>query len=137
MFRDSLDFGFLLEIVVNSLKSRVSRSTILSDASHWIRFVYTPKHSSWPNQIEIWFSILVRRLLRRGSFTSETALRARLLRFIDYFNETLAKPLRWTYAGRPRPLQRLVRLVHARPGPTSLHQIHMLPGQAPPRGNHP
>ena len=101
MFRDSLDFGFLLEIVVNSLKSRVSRSTFLSDASHRIRFVYTPKHCSWLNQIEIWFSILVRRLLRRGSFTSETALRARILRFIDYFNETLAKPFRWTYAGRP------------------------------------
>lgn len=53
------------------------------------------------NQIEIWFSILVRKVIRRGNFTSKQDLNAKILRFIAYFNETLAKPFRWTYAGRP------------------------------------
>lgn len=83
------------------LKSMPSRAAFLSDPTHRIRFVYTPKHASWLGQIEIWFSILVRRLLKRGSFRSTDELRERILRFIDYFNRTLAKPFRWTYTGRP------------------------------------
>ena len=83
------------------LQSMSTRATFLSDETHRIRFVYTPKHTSWLNQIEIWFSILVRRLLKRGSFSSVNELRERILAFIDYFNETMAKPFKWTYAGRP------------------------------------
>lgn len=49
----------------------------------------------------MWFSILSRRLLTRGSFTSVEDLRMRLLAFIAYFNATLAKPFKWTYGGRP------------------------------------
>ena len=63
--------------------------------------MYTPKHTSWLNQVEIWFSILVRKLLRRASFTSVEELKARVLAFIDYFNRTLAKPFKWTFTGRP------------------------------------
>lgn len=83
------------------LHSMDSRAAFLSDESHRIRFVYTPKHTSWLNQIEIWFSILVRRLLKRGNFSSVNELRERILAFIAYFNETMAKPFKWTYAGRP------------------------------------
>ena len=83
------------------LKSVASRQAFLSTASHRIRFVYLPKHTSWLNQIETVFGIVTRRALRRGNFKSLEALRERLLDFIDYFNRTFAKPFRWTYTGRP------------------------------------
>ncbi len=82
------------------LRSKTTRAAFLADSTHRIRFVYTPKHTSWLNQVEIWFSILVRRLLKRASFTSVEELKERLLAFIDYFNRTMAKPFKWTYTGR-------------------------------------
>jgi hypothetical protein len=82
------------------LASMASRAAFLSDPQRWIRFVYLPKHTSWLNQIELWFSILVRRLLKRASFASTDELRARILAFIAYFNQTMAKPFRWSYSGR-------------------------------------
>src|SRR4029079_11990147 len=83
------------------LKSLKSRKEFLSDAAHRIRFVYTPKHCSWLNQVEIWFSILVRRLLRRASFPTVGELEQRIQECITYFNRTLARAFKWTYTGRP------------------------------------
>ncbi len=83
------------------LQSMPSRAAFLSDESHRIRFVYTPKHTSWLNQIEIWFSILVRKVLRRGSFRSRAELQQRIEAFILYFNETMARAFKWPYKGRP------------------------------------
>ena len=65
-----------------------------------IRFVYTPLHASWVNQIEIWFSILQRRVLRYGSFENRAELRRDVLSFIRHWNERLAHPFRWTFSGR-------------------------------------
>jgi transposase len=83
------------------LKTMKTRREFLSDPTHRIRFVYIPKHSSWLNQVEVIFGVISRRVMRGGSFTSQADLKAQLNAFIEYFNRTYAKPMNWTYNGRP------------------------------------
>ncbi len=83
------------------LATMKTRAAFLSDQSHRVRFVYTPKHSSWLNQIELWFSILVRRLLARASWMSVAHLCQGILAFIAYSNRTSTGAFHWTYKGPP------------------------------------
>jgi transposase len=81
------------------LRSMESRAAYLHDPTHQVVFYYTPKHASWMNQVEIWLSILMRKLLKRGNFTGLSDLRDQILAFIAYYNSTMAKPIKWTYTG--------------------------------------
>lgn len=81
------------------LKTMKSRMEFLEDKSHRIRFQFTPKHCSWMNQIENWFSLLQRRVVNNGQFTSVEDLENNIMRFIKYYNTDLFRPVNWLFNG--------------------------------------
>ncbi len=81
------------------LKSQKTRMAFLENDQHKIRFLYTPKHCSWMNQIENWFSTLERKVIRYGQFKSVDILNTDIANFISYYNELLSKPMMWTFSG--------------------------------------
>ncbi|MGA8106030.1 MAG: IS630 family transposase [Nitrososphaeraceae archaeon] len=83
------------------LKTGAQRRVFLCDPSHSHVFHFTPKHGSWLNQAELFFGVLHRRFLARGSFRSVAEFEARLERFLQDYNTRHAHPYRWTYTGEP------------------------------------
>jgi transposase len=101
--------GLRIRLIMDNGSSHTSKA-----ARAWIRdhprfdVTYTPRHASWLNIIEQWFSILTRKLLRRGSFESQEDLDSQITEFTIGYNET-AHPWKWKYdadADHARYLQR-------------------------------
>jgi DDE superfamily endonuclease len=83
------------------LQTGAQRRAFLADPEHGHRFVFTPTHGSWLNQVELWFSVLARRFLKRGDFSSPVEFERRLAKYLDTYNARHAHPYRWTYTGQP------------------------------------
>jgi DDE superfamily endonuclease len=83
------------------LRTGAERRAFLTDPEHKHVLHFTAKHGSWLNQIEIWFGVLQRRVIRRGNFRSKADLARKILEYIAYYNMHLAHPYRWTYTGQP------------------------------------
>jgi hypothetical protein len=84
-----------------TLRTGPQRRAFLTDPAYPYRFVYLPKHGSWLNQVELFFSVLARRFLKRGDFASAVDFETRLRAFLDAYNAGQAHPYRWTYMGQP------------------------------------
>lgn len=83
------------------LQTQDQRRVWLSNPEHKHVFHYLPRHGSWLNQVELWFSVLARQFLRRGDFTSVKDFEERLWRYMEDYNLEKAHPYRWTYTGEP------------------------------------
>ncbi len=87
--------------VAKALRRGVQRRAFLSDPTPKHVFHFTPKHGSWLNQVELWFSVLARRFLKRGDFNSAQDFTTRLEDYLEVYNTHHAHPYRWTYTGQP------------------------------------
>jgi hypothetical protein len=87
--------------IAKDLRRGVQRRAFLSDPSHQHVLHFTPKHGSWLNQVELWFSVLARRFLKRGDFGSAQEFETRLCDYREVYNTHQAHPYRWTYTGQP------------------------------------
>jgi transposase len=98
---DQTPAGLELHCIVDNLSTHMTPGVGQFLAAHpHVHLHFTPTHASWLNQVELFFSILERRLLRHGEFDSVDQLAARIIAFINDYNRR-AKPFRWTYDGRP------------------------------------
>lgn len=82
------------------LKSMETRMQFLETKEHIISFIFLPKHTSWLNQIENWFGLLERRVLKRGVFVSKEDLKNKIIKFIEYYNNYYAKPYIWVKSAK-------------------------------------
>jgi len=90
-----------LHCIVDNLQAhKTDKVDTLLEHNPRVHLHFTPTHASWLNQVELFFSILERRLLRRGEFDSVDELTRRIISFIKDYNRKAA-PFRWTYEGRP------------------------------------
>ena len=88
-------------IITDNISTRVGDAARQWLAAHpRVRFVFTPKHGSWLNQVEIWFGILTSKAIRHRSFDGPRALESAIYRFAWHWNKELARPFEWTYTGR-------------------------------------
>ena len=90
------------------LRTSSQRKSFLTDSSKRVVFHFTPSHASWLNQIEIWFSTLSGKVIRRGDFSSISDLEDKIIEFIEYYNANLARAYKWTYTGKPLAVNRKV-----------------------------
>jgi hypothetical protein len=90
-----------LPLDAKGLKTQEQRRAWLSNREHEHTFHYLPRHGSWLNQVEMWFSVLARQFLRQGDFTSLEEFEGRLWGYMEYYNQEKAHPYRWTYTGEP------------------------------------
>jgi len=96
------------ECELPEIKTGSQRKDFLTDPSKPVVFHFTPTHASWLNQVEIWLSVLTRKVIRRGDFSSVDDLEDKIIEFIEYYDEYLAAPYKWTYAGKPLAAEKKV-----------------------------
>lgn len=89
------------QVQPKDLKTGKQRKALLLAADKRVVFHFTPLRASWLDQIEVWFSILSRKLLAVESFTSVEDLQTKVFEFVEYYNRYHAHPFRWTYTGGP------------------------------------
>lgn len=88
----------ILKSMVSRMEYLEARPSTATRQTQRVRFVFTPKHCSWLNVIEGWFSALQRRVLQLGNFVSQDDLAQRVIHYVDHYNKVWAKTVNWTKA---------------------------------------